>query len=97
MIPFEDDDFEDDAFEYSIEEEIEILDEAYNTAYLLATKKTTITKLLDNGSILYLPFDPDVPETLSLIMEDMINYFEDNEEYEKCAELLKVKEKDDSQ
>ena len=32
-----------------------------------------------------------------MIVDDIIQYFEDNEEYEKCAELVRAKKKyDDS-
>ena len=42
--------------------------------------------------MIFLPFDPAAPETFKLIVDDMIKYFEDNEEYEKCAELISAKE-----
>lgn len=86
-------DYEDDFEDISLEEEIEILDEAYNNAYLVATKKVTIKELLEGKhEIMFLPFDPSEPYTLELIMDDMIEYFESNEEYEKCSELVKVKQ-----
>jgi len=89
------DDFEDDDLELTLEEEIEMVNEAYNNAYLVVTKKATVQELIDDAKdFMFLPFDPDAPETLELIMDDMIIYFEDNEEYEKCSELMKIKNND---
>ena len=90
MLEFED--IEDDDYS-SIEEEIEILDEAYRNAYEIATGKMTVRELLDKSAdMIFLPFDPSAPETFKLIVDDVIKYFEDNEEYEKCAELISAKE-----
>ena len=36
-------------------------------------------------------FDPSNPETFELIIDDMIEYFEETEEYEKCQTLVKLK------
>ncbi len=86
------DDFDDDDIEITLEEEIEMIDIAYNNAFKFVTKRATIEELMiQEEDILFLPFDPEVPETVEMIMEDMINYFEDNEEYEKCSELVKIK------
>lgn len=90
MLEFED--IEDDDYS-SIEEEIEILDEAYRNAYEIATGRMTVRELLDKSAdMIFLPFDPSAPETFKLIVDDVIKYFEDNEEYEKCAELISAKE-----
>lgn len=90
MLEFED--IEDDDYS-SIEEEIEILDEAYRNAYEIATGRMTVRELLDkSAAMIFLPFDPSAPETFKLIVDDVIKYFEDNEEYEKCAELISAKE-----
>ena len=43
--------------------------------------------------MIFLPFDPSAPETFVVIVDDIIKYFEDNEEYEKCAELINSKKK----
>lgn len=87
------DDIEDNDYSSSIEEEIEILDEAYRNAYEIATGKITVRELLDKSAdMIFLPFDPSAPETFKLIVDDVIKYFEDNEEYEKCAELISAKE-----
>jgi hypothetical protein len=94
---------EDELFdnELNIEEEIEILDEAYRNAYRVATGKISVSDLLqESDELIFLPFDPTAPETFTIIVDDIIDYFEDSEEYEKCAELVSIKnklEKDDSE
>jgi len=89
------DDIDDDNIS-SIEEEIEILDSAYRNAYKIAVGKMTVRELLDKADdMIFLPFDPSAPETFSLVVDDIIQYFSDNEEYEKCAELVKIKDKFD--
>ena len=91
------DDIDDDDLSTSLEEEIEILDEAYRNAYKVATGKMSVQQLLDEaGDMVFLPFDPSVPETFMMIVDDVIEYFENSEEYEKCAELVKIKGKHDS-
>ena len=95
MLEFEDD-IEDDDITASLEEEIEILDEAYRNAYKIAIGKMTVRELLDSAEeMIFLPFDPSAPETFSMVVDDIIQYFSDTEEYEKCAELVKVKDKFD--
>tara|TARA_R100001591_G_scaffold115293_1_gene130641 strand:+ start:1646 stop:1942 length:297 start_codon:yes stop_codon:yes gene_type:complete len=95
MLEF-DDDIEDEDYAKSLEEEIEVLDEAYRNAYLIAIGEMTVAQLLDKADeMIFLPFDPSAPETFSMIVDDIIQYFADTEEYEKCAELVKIKEKFD--
>jgi ribonucleotide monophosphatase NagD (HAD superfamily) len=95
MLEF-DDDIENEDYAKSLEEEIEILDEAYRNAYLIAVGEMTVAQLLDKADeMIFLPFDPSAPETFSMIVDDIIQYFADTEEYEKCAELVKIKEKFD--
>jgi len=98
------DEFEDDELDFNLEDQIEILGEAYENAYRLITNKIDIADFLseqtEQGKIVFLPFDPKAPETIDLILDDTIAYFEEGEEYEKCQELLKIKEirsKDDTQ
>jgi len=92
MLEF-DDDIDDEDITRSLEEEVEILDEAYRNAYKVATGKMTIRELLDNAEdMIFLPFDPSSPSTFSLVVDDIIQYFSDAEEYEKCAELVKLKD-----
>jgi len=90
------DDIEDEDITSSLEEEIEILDEAYRNAYAIATGKLTVRQLLKKADdMIFLPFDPSAPETFAMIIDDIIQYFEDTEEYEKCAELVRAKTKFD--
>jgi hypothetical protein len=91
---------DDEEFELNFEEEAEVLTAAYENTYLIVTKRITLEELLtdhlDSGDFLFLPFDPGVPYTLNLIIDDVIEHFENCEEYEKCAELVKLKEEDDA-
>ena len=85
---------EDEKYEVSLQEELDMLDEAYHNAYLVATKKLTITELLEaDGEMVLLPFNPESPETIIMVIDDVINYFSKEEEYEKCAELVRVKKR----
>ena len=90
-------DFENDFTDAeAIEAEIEILDEAYRNAYAVAVGNISIKQLISNSSeMIFLPFDPNDTKTFVLVMDDIIEYFEQNQEYEKCAELITVKEKFD--
>jgi hypothetical protein len=87
--------------ELNIEEEIEILDEAYRNAYRVATGEISVAELLrESDELIFLPFDPTTPETFMIVIDDIIDYFEETEEYEKCAKLVSIKNKlskDDSQ
>jgi len=88
------DDIEDDDMETSLEEEIQILDEAYRNAFKVATGRMSVQELLDEAEdMIFLPFDPVEPSTFMMIVDDIIEYFENSEEYEKCAELVKIKER----
>jgi len=88
----EDEEFFDN--ELNVEEEIEILDSAYRNAYRVATGKISVSDLLsESDDLIFLPFDPTAPETFGSIIDDVIDYFEDSEEYEKCAELVSIKNK----
>lgn len=90
------DDIGDEDFSKSLEEEIEILDEAYRNAYKIAVGEMTVKELLDKAEdMIFLPFDPSAPETFSMVVDDVIQYFADTEEYEKCAELVKIKDQFD--
>ena len=85
---------EEEGYEINLQEELDMLDEAYHNAYLVATKKLTITELLEeDGEMVLLPFNPESPETIIMVIDDVINYFSKEEEYEKCAELVRVKKR----
>ena len=66
-----------------------------NNAYRVLTKRTTLNQLLpsdDDEDGFWMPYrnfkNPSEEE-----IDDVINYFIEIEEYEKCAELVKIKEK----
>ena len=85
---------EEEGYEINLQEELDMLDEAYQNAYLVATKKLTVKELLEeDGEMVFLPFNPEAPETIMMVIDDVINYFSKEEEYEKCAELVCVKER----
>ena len=85
---------EEESYSINLEEELEILNEAYHNAYLIVTKRITVAELLKNdGEMVFLPFDPEAPETIRMVIDDVIEFFSNEEEYEKCAELLQEKKK----
>ena len=80
-------------------EDMELYERAMRNAYQIITKRKTLDDIyyeLDKGIIdtLPLPFDPihedgRTPDVIDVVIE----YFTSTEEYEKCAELVKIKEK----
>jgi hypothetical protein len=80
-------------------EDLEHYEQAMENAYDLITKKKTIDDIyyeLDENLInqFLLPFDPIEEDGRSEDVIDMvIEYFTSTEEYEKCAELVKIKDK----
>jgi len=71
------------------------LDLAMNNGYHILMGDITIDDLLSNSSRqkLYISFDPDKLQSNDYwddIINNMINYFIEIEEYEKCAELKKL-------
>mgnify|MGYP001291314441 CR=1 FL=1 len=77
-----------------------MIDRAYENSYKLITKKSTFEDLMDAKSVYdskdksiefrsILIYDPSEGWD-DLHLEDMIDYFEETEEYEKCAELKKI-------
>jgi len=89
-----DDEFDDieDIDDFSYEEEVEIIDSAYRNAFKIATGEMSFKQfMMDSNGIQFFAFDPSNPETFELIIDDMIEYFEETEEYEKCQTLVKLK------
>tara|TARA_Y100000296_G_C5001096_1_gene170239 strand:- start:243 stop:515 length:273 start_codon:yes stop_codon:yes gene_type:complete len=81
-------------------EDIELLNEAMENAYLIVTKKIALDDIyedyLDRGAFkrFALPFDPTTEDGRTPVIIDMlIDHFTDSEEYERCAELVKLKKK----
>ena len=72
------------------------LDVAYNNAYLILSKQVTFDDLMashfKNGDDAIMAFDPEKGPTQDEL-ENMIEHFIDTEEYEKCAELNRVRNK----
>ena len=66
----------------------EILDDAMQNAYAILTGKYTFDVLLEMHDELPLPFNIEQEEP---DYDAMIEYFIEIEEYEKCNELLKLK------
>ena len=79
-------------------EDIERYERSMQNAYGLITKEITLDDVFydyeQNGEIeeFYLPFDPLESDGRDAATIDLvIEYMESNEEYEKCAKLLKIK------
>jgi len=80
-------------------EDIELYNRAMENAYFIITKRKTLDDIyyeLEEEIIddLPLPFDPIEEDGRSEdIIDIVIEYFTGTEEYEKCAELVKIKNK----
>ena len=80
-------------------EDLEMYERAMENAYNLITKRKSLDDIyesLDEHVIdeFHLPFDPIQEDGRSPDIIDMlIEYFTNTEEYEKCAELIKIKNK----
>ena len=80
-------------------EDLRMYNESMENAYDIITKRVTLDDLYDdfeeNGiRKFYLPFDPIKEDGRSEDVIDMvIEHFTQYEEYEKCAELVKIKNK----
>lgn len=85
----DDDDFERDMDEFF--DKIASIDSCYNNGYKLITNKRTLAELTEEKLVVVFPFNPRQRESFLKVADLMINYFASVEEYEKCAELVKVK------
>jgi len=80
-------------------EDLELYNRAMVNAYDIITKKKTLDDIYyaledDTISEFPLPFDPISEDGRSDdIIDIVIEYFVSIEEYEKCADLVKIKEK----
>ena len=80
-------------------EDMALYERAMKNAYFIITKRKTLDDIyheLEQGIIddLPLPFDPmEEDGRTDDIIDIVIEYFTTTEEYEKCAELLKIKNK----
>ena len=72
-----------------------MVQKAFENSYKIVTKKMTFDELLDVTSVFghkiqaILIYDPSEGWDDDVLI-DLIQYFEDEEEYEKCAELKKI-------
>ena len=80
-------------------EDLELYERAMQNAYLLITKRKTLDDIyynLEEDEIedFPLPFDPLQTDGRSPdVIDVVIEYFTSTEEYEKCAHLVKIKDK----
>ena len=80
-------------------EDMELYRVAMKNAYQIITKRKTLDDIyydLERGDIdeLPLPFDPFSEDGRSGdVIDVVVEYFTSTEEYEKCAELVKIKNK----
>tara|TARA_R110002051_G_scaffold101848_2_gene172976 strand:+ start:1061 stop:1357 length:297 start_codon:yes stop_codon:yes gene_type:complete len=70
-----------------------MVEKAFENSYKVITKRKTFEELIDTktsiGTRAILIYDPSEGYD-EFTLEDMIDYFEEDEEYEKCAELKKI-------
>ena len=75
----------------------EIYHESMINAYNLLTNKKSLDQLIDrsyeNGSISGFPFNPTIKVVNDDVYDKIIEYFCELEEYEKCQEILDIKNK----
>ena len=83
-------------------EDLELYEQAMNNAYDIITKRKTLDDIyyeLEDDIIdgFPLPFDPVIEDGRSNdIIDIVVEHFTHTEEYEKCAELVKIKQKSQS-
>jgi hypothetical protein len=85
----------DEEFERTMDEFIDkvaSIDACYNNGYKLITAKQTLAELTTEKLVVLFPFNPSKLEDFLNVADLMISYFEQNEEYEKCIDLVKAKE-----
>lgn len=85
----------DDEFDRTMDEFIEkvaSIDACYNNGYKLITAKQTLAEITAEKLVVLFPFNPSKLEDFLNVADLMISYFEQNEEYEKCIELVRAKE-----
>tara|TARA_R110001583_G_scaffold109576_2_gene258399 strand:- start:25417 stop:25731 length:315 start_codon:yes stop_codon:yes gene_type:complete len=89
---------ENDDMELNFYQDLALYNEAMNNAYLIITKEKTVDDIyheIESGTPepFYLPFDPiDKDGRDSGTIDLLISHFEELEDYEKCAKLIKIKD-----
>jgi hypothetical protein len=91
------DEFQDDLTEMEqLQYDNILLEKAYNNSWLVLSGQVTFDELLVNefktGREAILSFDPE-SGPLDHELQNMIDYYVETEEYEKCAKLNKILEK----
>lgn len=66
-----------------------ILKEAYNNSYQMLVLGVTLGEITDRGNIFFLAHDA-LAENHDEDLKGMLEYFEDEEDYEKCIEVKKL-------
>jgi hypothetical protein len=85
----------DEEFDRTMDEFIDkvaSIDACYNNGYKLITAKKTLAELTADKLVVLFPFNPSKLEDFLNVADLMISYFEQNEEYEKCNDLVKAKQ-----
>jgi len=85
----------DEEFEQTMDEfldKVASIDACYNNGYKLVTAKKTLAELTAEKLVVLFPFNPSKLEDFLNVADLMISYFEQNEEYEKCTDLVKAKQ-----
>ena len=75
----------------------ELYHESMINAYQLLTNKKSLEQIIDSGyeegSITGFPFNPTIKVMNNDVYDKIIDYFCELEEYEKCQEILDIKNK----
>jgi|TARA_R100001530_G_scaffold39332_1_gene30394 hypothetical protein len=73
--------------------DLEMLDVSMHNAYRVLTNKISIKRLINSSDDqgMWLPY-ADIFNPSNKDIDSVIEYYCDLEEYEKCAELVKIKE-----
>lgn len=67
------------------------IEKSIENTYLIVTNRKTVDEICLENKIPLFFIEPD--ELTDEDIEEMIEYFVEKEEYEKCSELLKLKKK----
>ena len=71
-------------------QELELLDKAMNVGYNMLLGKDKPFEPTDSDKIEDMIFIPDTEITELEMAEDLLEYFESTEEYEKCANIKSI-------
>tara|TARA_R110002012_G_scaffold83375_1_gene209854 strand:+ start:1319 stop:1621 length:303 start_codon:yes stop_codon:yes gene_type:complete len=84
--------------------EQEIIKKCMENSYRILTGKKTVDDIFSESTCPYFLWNvmdkkSGIPKERNVfidVIDTLIEYFEEDEEYERCAELLKLKKKDES-